>query len=656
VVSLHAGKSAPGGLDAPAAVMAKVTNSQQAAAYPRMWTPAAAAVAMGLFPREMDEQLVGWAAVHTVKPVEAPPPRDDGDDAPPPPRPAVGPDPTRRTVASPLTMQPAELRLDEKEASYSAQVLSRAPLAALHARVAVLQYFNEQLMRVLDLVDIGADAGGGGGDDAALASAALPALVGAYVGAFGTPAAAATAAARLPRQAVLLSKAVRSARHVIFADAKQRLIDAIIAATWTPGGRTPGVSVTLDNMAAATSRDAGSVDVLNSQSIFSQLFRCLSKLGPDAMNALFRSRLDDRGRLFRTNYEGESGIDAGGVFADAINATVEHCFSDRLDLLVPVPNARASSTDGTNADKFLVNPAYAHPTHARAAAMLEFLGRLIGFSVRSAVLLPYEFPPFVWKQLVGDRPSFEDLHDVDAATADLVASVLNWAPPPAATAAAAGAGAGAGGGGAGDAEAAFAAAFPRLFMATKSSDGRDVDLVPGGRGVPVTAATRAAWAAAVLQFHFTAADKLVDAIRRGMHSVLPRRAVQLMSWQELEIAAAGRPEVDVEAMKAHTDYEGYRATDPTVVLLWKVMASLTNEERCLFIKFVWGRSRVPAGRWPRRMKICRLGGSEDRLPLAHTCFMSVEIPEYARAGARGEEKMRWALLTAIHSGGGILNA
>jgi hypothetical protein len=42
---------------------------------------------------------------------------------------------------------------------------------------------------------------------------------------------------------------------------------------------------------------------------------------------------------------------------------------------------------------------------------------------------------------------------------------------------------------------------------------------------------------------------------------------------------------------------------------------------------------------------------DDSLPLAHTCFFSIELPPYST-----EAIMRQRLLTAIHFGiGGILN-
>lgn len=86
----------------------------------------------------------------------------------------------------------------------------------------------------------------------------------------------------------------------------------------------------------------------------------------------------------------------------------------------------------------------------------------------------------------------------------------------------------------------------------------------------------------------------------------------------------------------------------------QVFTSLSDEERSKYVRFTWGRSRLPSGTsWSNRHTLQRRGGVADaQLPVAHTCFFSIELPAYST-----EERMRWGILTAIHYGGaGILNA
>lgn len=49
-----------------------------------------------------------------------------------------------------------------------------------------------------------------------------------------------------------------------------------------------------------------------------------------------------------------------------------------------------------------------------ALSMLEFLGKLMGLSLRTKACLPFSFPSIVWKGLLGERPAFDDLVATDA--------------------------------------------------------------------------------------------------------------------------------------------------------------------------------------------------------------------------------------------------
>jgi hypothetical protein len=157
---------------------------------------------------------------------------------------------------------------------------------------------------------------------------------------------------------------------------------------------------------------------------------------------------------------------------------------------------------------------------------------------------------------------------------------------------------------------------------------------------------------AATAYHLTCYDPLVRQMRAGLYAIVPARALRLLTWREISLAVGGKPDVDVAVLRAHTEYEGYRRDDPAILRFWTAMEGFTSEERSLFVRFAWGRSRLPASkRWPRRFRITRRNAGDDQLPLAHTCFFSIELPPYTTL-----ERMRAAVLVAIHYSGGILNA
>jgi len=144
----------------------------------------------------------------------------------------------------------------------------------------------------------------------------------------------------------------------------------------------------------------------------------------------------------------------------------------------------------------------------------------------------------------------------------------------------------------------------------------------------------------------------IDRIKAGAFAVVPRRALALHTWKEVEALVAGSPAFDIADWKAHTHYSGYACDDPVVANFWKCMESFTDEEKSNFVRFCWGRSRIPrpGQAWTSSFHITKRGGV-TALPSAHTCFNSVELPPYET-----EDIMRGKLLVAINYGiVGILN-
>lgn len=479
---------------------------------------------------------------------------------------------------------PHLVQLSRKDFQFKYQQLGFTSLKSLQLRFAVLRAFNSRLRRCIELLDFSST-------DVSHSVAYM----------------------------------LRALRHLIFSDVKSVMLEAAIEMTWH-GRADSGVRVTLDNMKAMHSREVGDVEPSTSMCIFAQSFRQLSK----ESSTLYRSKLDRKERLFHVSFAGEEGMDWGGLFRDAVNRMVEDLFSPHFGLLVLCPNGRASV--GLNNEKYLPDSRRKSPL---VIEMFEFVGRLMGMSMRHKMCLPFDFPSLVWRQLVGQTPDTSDLAAVDVALARLLASLRDCEENGI------------------DSEEAFAEEFPDMFFTSTRMDGSDVEVMPGGRAIRVTLANRRAYCDRVEAMRLKEASAHVAAMLRGITSVVPGRALQLMTWQELEVAVSGRPEIDIALLRRHTEYDGYSKDDPVIQRLWRVLESFTNEERTLFVRFVWGRSRLPVQRrWPRKMKIQRRSAGQNELPHSHTCFFSIELPPYAT-----DAVMRKRLLAAVHFGlGGILNA
>lgn len=346
---------------------------------------------------------------------------------------------------------------------------------------------------------------------------------------------------------------------------------------------------------------------------------------------------------------------------------VDDLFSDRFNLLLRVPNAKKAYKINTNS--YLPNSTHRTPL---ALSMLEFVGRFMGMSLRTKACLPFDFPSIVWKYIVGDRPTFSDLIHIDAAFAEQLSRIRDCEHESVSST--------------GEAIRAiktdeeFVAAYPTLRFTAFNCVGAEVELVPGGAELPVTLTNRGRYIDAALRFRLHEFDAQLAAIRRGLANVVPVASLALFTWREAEVLVSGSPTIDPDYLRKNTSYDGgYAETHDVIRRFWRVFGSFTHEQRSTYIRcvhkpvslvlsirhtlhatsppsprsFVWGRARLPPEgvSWTSRHKITRMSGGDGALPMAHTCFNTIDMPEYTT-----DERMRWALTTAMAYGiGGILN-
>ena len=126
---------------------------------------------------------------------------------------------------------------------------------------------------------------------------------------------------------------------------------------------------------------------------------------------------------------------------------------------------------------------------------------------------------------------------------------------------------------------------------------------------------------------------------------------ELLPARRLSLLACGTPDVDVARLRATTDYNGgTRAADAHVGWLWAVLAEdFDAGERVAFLRFVSGRSRLPAGdaelrRQHNHLQIQPLEKTpaDAWLPVAHTCFFQLDLPRYSGRGVLAQ-KLRYAI-------------
>ena len=69
--------------------------------------------------------------------------------------------------------------------------------------------------------------------------------------------------------------------------------------------------------------------------------------------------------------------------------------------------------------------------------------------------------------------------------------------------------------------------------------------------------------------------------------------VKIFNDNELELLISGLPEIDIDDLRANTEYAGYTAASQTIQWFWKIVREMSKQELALLVQFVTGTSKVP---------------------------------------------------------------
>jgi len=347
--------------------------------------------------------------------------------------------------------------------------------------------------------------------------------------------------------------------------------------------------------------------------VFSQAFR--------QMHTMPAASLRRADKLYNTVLMGERAQDAGGPYRESFAIYALELQSSALPLMIRTPNGRHAV--GQNREKWLLNPGSTSSTHME---MFAFMGKLMGISMRTKEYLALSMPSLIWKLLVGDHPSREDLESIDLFCMQSLDSIRHIDLQ-------------------GIDSESFRTSFFETFT-TMSTDDREVELRSGGADIDVTFETRAEFCDLVENYRLHEFDAQAQAVRRGLATMVPIKLLSLFTWDQLEMMVCGVAEIDVKLLQKVTEYSSCSATDEHVRFFWQALEEFSIDERAMFLRFTWGRSRLPltAEGFPQRFKLQSFGKSppDNYFPVAHTCFFSLELPRYSSYDIM-KDKLRYAI-------------
>lgn len=318
--------------------------------------------------------------------------------------------------------------------------------------------------------------------------------------------------------------------------------------------------------------DRGHVDWGMERSLFGQILRTLiaTKVLP---HLFFRKRQE---HAFKVSYSGEEtddeddeddddeddgGDDEPCVILDALALELQ---SKCLPLLLPCTDSVRGV--GEAGAVWVLNP---RATTPECMLGFEFLGQLMGLSLRTDVELSLSLAPFTWKGILGEKRTLADIREVDHFVDQTLTRIASEPPD-----------------------------LDGLTFACIDIVGDEMELVEGGKAKPVTPENLEKFKELLSQRHLTCDDEQLKAVRQGLRSVLGSlKFIGLWTWRNLQDKITGTHEVDLDVLRTHATYTDCDAADEAVKMLWDALGKLTQRQRKSFLLQLCSRCKLDADNW-----------------------------------------------------------
>lgn len=172
-----------------------------------------------------------------------------------------------------------------------------------------------------------------------------------------------------------------------------------------------------------------------------------------------------------------------------------------------------------------------------------------------------------------------------------------------------------------------------LTFAVDDDKGTEIDLVDSGRQTDVTQSNKTRYVFLVSRWRVRYRVQLeIDALLLGCADlgVTPDRLGKFTS-SELTLLLNGRKDIDVDEIRAFAAHQGDGFPLDHVVALWfwQFMFEADSTDRESVLVFATGSHRVPLDGFEPPLTLCLDCERVDALPTAHTCFNQLVLPSYS---------------------------
>ncbi|KAI1179546.1 HECT-domain-containing protein [Nemania sp. FL0916] len=368
--------------------------------------------------------------------------------------------------------------------------------------------------------------------------------------------------------------------------------------------------------------------------VFSVRRECLVDDSLQQVSEVVGSGSEDIKKALRIEFQGEEGVDGGGLRKEWFLLLVREVFNPDHGLFVYDEDSQFC---------------YFNPNTFETSDQYFLVGVVLGLAIYNSTILDVAFPPFAFRKLLAAAPApaagttshsrptmnytLDDLAEFRPALARGLRQLLNFE---------------------GDVQSTFCLDFAidveRYGMRIR------VPLCPGGDTKMVTNANRKEYVDLYVRYLLdTSITRQFEPFKRGFFTVCAGNALTLFKPEEIELLVRGSDEpLDINSLKAVATYTNWPRgkspkTEPTIQWFWHTFENAPPKDQRRLLSFITGSDRIPAmGAASLVIKINCLGEDEGRFPSARTCFNILSL--YC---CRSRERLESSLWRAVNDSEGF---
>jgi len=293
-----------------------------------------------------------------------------------------------------------------------------------------------------------------------------------------------------------------------------------------------------------------------------------SHLLEDSMNAILSLSNDDMRKIWRFEFMGEIGVDAGGLAREWFHLITSQLMDADNGLFISSSHNQMCMT---------INPTSNISHSEDHLYYYRFMGRVMGKALFDRQLVSGHLVKYLYKHVLGWPVTFHDLEEVDQ---DLYKNLKELTQM--------------------DKEQVEYTCLDFTVTEEILGEKRVVELVEGGKDMEVNGDNLPEYLEANLKY------RLMDRIKPqlselllGFYDVIPETLLTVLDFNELELLLCGLPNIDLKDWKDHTIYSGKcrkrKDQDQTIQWFWEIVENDFDQEmRARLLQFVTGTSGVPS--------------------------------------------------------------